>query len=98
MTPTVVHRPLKASLQQVFPASCLLAPTQQCDYAAHYFNLSFPLFALPKQAEMLQVTAWFPQRILKFNLKLTPHYFGCSLVRHQPAPGTIQQTARLLSL
>lgn len=93
MTPRVVHRPLQASLQKVFLVSCLLVPTQQYDYAAHYFNLSFPLFALPKQAEMLQDTAWFSQRILKFNLKLTPHYFGCSLVRHQPASGTTQQIA-----
>lgn len=53
MTARAVRRPLQASLQQVFLVSCLLAPTQQYDYAAHYFNPSFPLFALPKQAEML---------------------------------------------
>jgi len=73
--------------------SHLLAPTQQYDHAAHYFNPSFSLFALPKQAEVLKVTAWFSQRIFKFNLKLTPHYFGCSLVRHQPASETVQQIA-----
>lgn len=82
MAPRAAHRPLQASSQQGFLVSCLLLPPQQYDYAAH----SFPLLALPKQAEMLQVTVWFSERILKFNVKL--NYFGCSLVRHQPTSGT----------
>lgn len=57
------------------------------------FHPLFPLFILPKQAEKLQVTVWLSEGILKFNLQLTHHYFGCNLVRHQPASGAAQPSA-----
>lgn len=71
----------------------LLVPAQQCHYTAHYLTLFFSLSTLPKQAEKLQATVWFSEGILKFNLKLMYHYFGCNLVRHQPASGTTQPSA-----
>lgn len=92
MTPRAIPRPPQAPPQQVF----LLSSAPACTAISLHstlFNPLFSLFTLPKQAEKLQLTAWLSQGILKFSLKLMHHYFGCNLVRHQPASGTTHPSA-----